>query len=37
MTDFIKGMDISTILEEEECGAVYYDREGNKGDLFDIF
>ncbi len=36
MTDFIKGMDISTILEEEECGAVYYDREGNKGDLFDI-
>ncbi len=36
MTDFIKGMDISTILEEEECGAIYYDREGNKGDLFDI-
>ena len=24
MTDFIKGMDISTLLEQEACGARYY-------------
>ena len=32
---FIKGMDISTLLEEEACGAKYYDN-GVEQDLFDI-
>ncbi len=32
---FIKGMDISTLLEEEACGAKYYDH-GQEADLFDI-
>ena len=30
---FIKGMDISTLLEEETCGARYYDN-GVEQDLF---
>lgn len=33
--DFIKGMDISTLIEEESCGAKYYD-EGKQGELIDI-
>lgn len=32
---FIKGMDVSTLLEEEACGARYYDH-GVEMDLFDI-
>ena len=32
---FIKGMDISTLLEEEVCGAKYYDN-GVEQDLFAI-
>lgn len=32
---FIKGMDISSLLEEEACGAKYYDH-GEQKDLFDI-
>lgn len=32
---FIKGMDISTLLEEETCGARYYDN-GVEQDLFAI-
>jgi len=32
---FIKGMDISTLLEEEACGAKYYDN-GVEQDLFAI-
>ena len=32
---FIKGMDVSTLLEEEACGAKYYDH-GKEADLFDI-
>lgn len=32
---FIKGMDVSTLLEEEACGAKYYDH-GREADLFDI-
>jgi len=36
MSDFIKGMDISTLIEEEACGAVYYDENGNKRDLIEI-
>lgn len=35
MAEFIKGMDISTLLEEEECGARYFD-EGEQGDLLEI-
>lgn len=33
--DFIKGMDISTLIEEEACGARYYDH-GEEGELLDI-
>lgn len=32
---FIKGMDLSTLLELERCGAVYYDN-GEKMDILDI-
>jgi len=32
---FIKGMDVSTLLEEEACGAKYFD-EGKQGDLLEI-
>lgn len=35
MDKFIKGMDISTLVELENCGAKYYDY-GKEGDLFDI-
>ncbi len=35
MDKFIKGMDISTLIELENCGAKYYDY-GKEGDLFDI-
>lgn len=35
MADFIKGMDISTLLEEEACGARYFDH-GKEGDLIEI-
>lgn len=35
MPEFIKGMDISTLLEEEACGAHYYDN-GTEGDLLEI-
>lgn len=35
MTDFIKGMDVSTLLEEEKCGAKYYDGKEAE-DLFAI-
>ena len=33
--DFIKGMDVSTLLEEERCGAKYYDH-GVRKELLDI-
>ena len=33
--DFIKGMDVSTLLEEERCGAKYFDH-GKQGELTDI-
>ncbi|MBP3238432.1 MAG: glycosyl hydrolase 53 family protein [Lachnospiraceae bacterium] len=33
--DFIKGMDISTLIEERECGAKYFDK-GEKKELLDI-
>lgn len=35
MADFIKGMDISTLIEEEECGARFYDH-GAEGDALEI-
>ncbi len=35
MSEFIKGMDISTLIEEEACGAKYYDH-GEEGDLLEI-
>ena len=35
MSEFIKGMDISTLLEEEECGAKYFDQ-GIEGDMLEI-
>ncbi len=35
MNKFIKGMDVSTIIELEKCGAKYYDF-GKEGDLLDI-
>lgn len=33
--EFVKGMDLSTMLELEKCGAKYYD-DGNEKDLLDI-
>ena len=35
MGKFIKGMDLSTMLELERCGAAYYDG-GRKADILDI-
>ena len=34
--DFIKGMDISSVIAEEESDVVYYDAQGNEADLFHI-
>ncbi len=34
--DFIRGMDISSILSEEASGVKYYDADGNEQDLFKI-
>ena len=34
--DFIKGMDISSILSEEESGVVYYNEDGEQEDLFKL-
>ena len=36
MTEFIKGADISTLLEVESCGGKYYDEENNQKDLISI-
>ncbi len=35
LKDFIKGMDVSTLIEEERCGAKYYNG-GIRGDLLEI-
>ena len=35
MADYIKGVDLSTVVEAEELGAKYYDN-GVQGDIFDI-
>ncbi len=34
--DFIKGVDISTVLVEEESGVVYYNEAGAEADLFQV-
>lgn len=34
--DFIKGVDISTVLVQEKSGVVYYNKEGQEDDLFKI-
>lgn len=34
--DFIKGMDVSSVIAEEESGVVYYDENGEQQDLFQI-
>lgn len=34
--DFIKGVDISSVLAEEESGVVYYNEDGEEEDLFKI-
>ncbi len=34
--DFIRGMDISTVIAEEESGVVYRDEKGQARDLFEI-
>ncbi len=34
--DFIKGMDISTVIVQEESGVVYYNEAGEEEDLFKI-
>lgn len=34
--DFIKGVDVSTVLVEEKSGVVYYNKEGQEEDLFKI-
>lgn len=34
--DFIKGMDISSVLVEEASGVVYYDKNGQEADLFRV-
>ena len=34
--DFIRGMDVSTVIVEEESGVVYRDENGNVKDLFEI-
>lgn len=32
--DFIKGMDISSVISQEKSGVVYYDSDGNPQDIF---
>ena len=34
--DFIKGMDVSSVLSEETAGITYYDENGNEEDVFGI-
>ena len=35
-SDFIKGMDISSLISEEDSGVKYYDENGEEQDLFKI-
>lgn len=34
--DFIRGVDLSSVLAEEESGVVYYNYDGNEDDIFNI-
>lgn len=34
--DFIKGMDVSSVIAEEESGVVYYNEQGQQEDLFRV-
>lgn len=34
--DFIKGVDVSSLLSNEKSGVVYYDKNGNQADIFDV-
>ncbi len=34
--DFIKGVDVSSVLANEKSGVVYYDTDGNEADIFDV-
>ena len=34
--DFIRGVDISSIIAQEESGVVYYNEEGQEQDIFII-
>lgn len=34
--DFIKGVDVSSLLANEKSGVVYYDTDGNKADIFEV-
>lgn len=35
--DFIKGVDISTLIAQENSGVKYFDAEGNQQDIFEFF
>lgn len=35
--DFIKGVDVSTLIAQENSGVHYFDTKGNQQDIFDIF
>lgn len=34
--DFIKGVDVSSVLANEKSGVTYYDTDGNKADIFQV-
>ncbi len=34
--DFVRGMDISSLIAEEESGVVYYDEKGKEADLLEV-
>lgn len=34
--DFVRGMDISSLISEEESGVVYYDEKGKEADLLEV-
>jgi len=36
-SDTIKGVDVSSVLSLEDSGVMFYDDEGNQGDLFQLF
>lgn len=35
--EFMKGVDLSSVISMEKSGVIYYDTEGNPGDIFQIF